>query len=172
MRVKAASIGLPAEEYLAEQAVDSGWTGMAEFDALGATRSTDLYEDERMDTDAVEGLPVNTGLVISLRARLAPWAASRGAARCRSFAATATCSALHGRSAEQRLAIDLLLDHEWASSRSAVAPARANPPSPCAPGLEAVLERQPAQEDHRLPAALRGRRPGTRLPARRRRPRK
>ena len=29
MRVKAASLGISAEEYLAEQAVDSGWTGIA-----------------------------------------------------------------------------------------------------------------------------------------------
>ncbi|MFX8895366.1 PIN domain-containing protein, partial [Acinetobacter baumannii] len=29
MRVKASSLGIIAEEYLAEQAVDSGWTGIA-----------------------------------------------------------------------------------------------------------------------------------------------
>ena len=35
LRVKAASIGLPAEEYRAELAVDSGWTGQADI-SLGS----------------------------------------------------------------------------------------------------------------------------------------
>ena len=40
MRVKAASLGIPADEYLAEQAVDSGWTGVAMIDVSGATSTT------------------------------------------------------------------------------------------------------------------------------------
>ncbi len=45
MRVKAASLGITAEEYLAEQAVDSGWTGIAELDVSGDDIS-DLYESD------------------------------------------------------------------------------------------------------------------------------
>ncbi|MGX8249651.1 PIN domain-containing protein, partial [Escherichia coli] len=45
MRVKAASLGLTAEEYLAEQAMDSGWTGIASLDVSGDDLS-DLYEAE------------------------------------------------------------------------------------------------------------------------------
>lgn len=63
MRVKAASLGITAEEYLAEQAVDSGWTGIADLNVSGDDIS-DLYETEVATSDPVRGLPVNTGLVI------------------------------------------------------------------------------------------------------------
>ena len=140
LRVKAASIGLAAEEYRHEQVVDSGWTGLAEID-LGSDRMASLYEDEWMRTDAVAGLPVNTGLVIH---------SDRGSALGRVVAegevklvrGDRDVFGLHGRSAEQRLAIDLLLDPEIGilslggragTGKSALAL--------CA-GLEAVLERR------------------------------
>jgi len=140
MRVKAASIGLAAEEYRAELAVDSGWTGMAELD-LGADAMADLYDTESLESDAVVGMPVNTGLVIH---------SERGSALGR-VTGRRTVSlvrgdrdlfGLHGRSAEQRLAIDLLLDPDVGivslggragTGKSALAL--------CA-GLEAVLEQQ------------------------------
>ncbi|MGK2855335.1 MAG: PhoH family protein [Microbacteriaceae bacterium] len=140
LRVKAASIGLPAEEYLAEQAVDSGFTGMAEI-TLSSGQVNDLYEDETLITSAVEAFPVNTGLVVH---------SDRGSALARVTAKRSIrlvrgdrdVFGLHGRSAEQRLAIDLLLDPEIGilslggragTGKSALAL--------CA-GLEAVLERQ------------------------------
>ena len=75
---------------------------------------------------------------------------------------------LHGRSAEQRVALDLLLDPEIGivslggragTGKSALAL--------CA-GLESVHGAAGAQEGRHLPAAVRRRRPGARLPARRR----
>ena len=36
MRVKASAVGLAAEEYRAELAVESGWTGMAELEVASA----------------------------------------------------------------------------------------------------------------------------------------
>ena len=140
LRVKAASIGLAAEEYRHEQAVDSGWTGMASID-LGSDEMASLYEDEWMRTELAAGLPVNTGLVIH---------SDRGSALGRVVAdgevklvrGDRDVFGLHGRSAEQRLAIDLLLDPEVGilslggragTGKSALAL--------CA-GLEAVLERR------------------------------
>ena len=140
MRVKAASLGLTAEEYLAEQAVDSGWTGIADLDVSGDEMS-DLYESEVSHSDDVVGLPVNTGLIIH---------SERGSALGRVIGDGAfklvrgdrEVFGLHGRSAEQRIAIDLLLDPEVGivslggragTGKSALAL--------CA-GLEAVLERQ------------------------------
>ncbi|MDR6865612.1 PhoH-like ATPase [Microbacterium resistens] len=140
MRVKAASLGLNAEEYLAEQAVDSGWTGITTLD-LSGDEISDLYESEvGTSLDAI-GLPVNAGLIIR---------SERGAALGRvtgdgEFALVRgdrEVFGLHGRSAEQRIAIDLLLDPEVGivslggragTGKSALAL--------CA-GLEAVLERQ------------------------------
>ena len=139
MRVKAASIGLGAEEYRAELAVDSGWTGISEI-SLGSDDVAELYDNEVLTTPLVEDLPVNTGLVIS---------SERGSALGR-VGAKGTISlvrgdrdvfGLHGRSAEQRLAIDVLLDNNVGivslggragTGKSALAM--------CA-GLEAVLER-------------------------------
>jgi PhoH-like ATPase len=64
MRVKAASIGLAAEEYRAELAPESGWTGMAEI-AMSAQDMATLYDAEVISSDAVADMPVNTSLVIS-----------------------------------------------------------------------------------------------------------
>ncbi|WP_374010991.1 PhoH family protein [Leifsonia sp. LS-T14] len=140
LRVKAASIGLTAEEYRHEQVVDSGWTGMADI-SLGSDQMAALYDDEWMRSEQAQGLPVNTGLVIH---------SDRGSALGRVVAdgevklvrGDRDVFGLHGRSAEQRLAIDLLLDSEIGilslggragTGKSALAL--------CA-GLEAVLERR------------------------------
>jgi PhoH-like ATPase len=140
MRVKAASIGLAAEEYRAELAPDSGYTGVAEI-SISANEMADLYDQDTIMSDTVANLPINTSLVLS---------SERGSALGR-VTAPRTISVvrgdrdmfgLSGRSAEQRLAIDVLLDPtigivslggRAGTGKSALAL--------CA-GLEAVLERQ------------------------------
>jgi PhoH-like ATPase len=140
MRVKAASIGLAAEEYRAELAPDSGYTGIAEV-AISAEEMANLYDDEVISSKAVADIPVNTSLVIS---------SERGSALGRVTSpgkisvvrGDRDLFGLSGRSAEQRLAIDVLLDPtigivslggRAGTGKSALAL--------CA-GLEAVLERQ------------------------------
>ena len=140
LRVKAASIGLAAEEYRAELAVDSGWTGTDEL-TLAADQMATLYEEDRLATRLVGDLPVNTGLVIhSDRGSALGRVTSRGELRL--VRGDRDVFGLHGRSAEQRLAIDMLLDPEIGivslggragTGKSALAL--------CA-GLEAVLEKQ------------------------------
>lgn len=140
MRVKAASIGLAAEEYRAELAPDSGYTGIAEV-AISAEDMARLYDDEVIASKVVADIPVNTSLVIS---------SERGSALGRVTSpgkisvvrGDRDLFGLSGRSAEQRLAIDVLLDPtigivslggRAGTGKSALAL--------CA-GLEAVLERQ------------------------------
>ncbi len=140
MRVKASSIGLAAQEYRAELAVDSGWTGMADV-TLSSEQMAQLYDRETLQSSAVAEVPINTGLVIH---------SDRGSAlgrvvepgRIGLVRGDRDVFGLHGRSAEQRLAIDLLLDPQIGivslggragTGKSALAL--------CA-GLEAVLERQ------------------------------
>jgi PhoH-like ATPase len=140
LRVKAASIGLAADEYRHELAVDSGWTGMDEI-TLSAEQVNDLYDKESLQTRLVQDMPVNTGLVIhSDRGSALGRVTGRGELRL--VRGDRDLFGLHGRSAEQRLAIDLLLDPEIGilslggragTGKSALAL--------CA-GLEAVLERQ------------------------------
>lgn len=140
MRVKAASLGLAAEEYLAEQAAESGWTGIADIDLSGDEMS-DLYESEVAVSDDLRGLPVNTGLIIHSE-RGSALGRVTGDGEMRLVRGDREVFGLHGRSAEQRIAIDLLLDPEVGivslggragTGKSALAL--------CA-GLEAVLERQ------------------------------
>jgi len=140
MRVKASSIGLSAEEYRAEQAVDSGWTGVAEL-TLGSDDITDLYEHEKLRARAVVDIPLNTGLVIHSD-RGSALARVTGPGELSLVRGDRDVFGLHGRSAEQRLAIDLLLNQEIGivslggragTGKSALAL--------CA-GLEMVLERQ------------------------------
>lgn len=140
MRVKAASIGLKAEEYLAELATDAEWGGVAELD-IQAAELDQLYDNGTIDAVAAAAdLPTNTGLVLQ---------SERGSAlgRLRDgqihlVRADRDVFGVHGRSAEQRLAIDLLLDEEVGivslggragTGKSALAL--------CA-GLELVLERR------------------------------
>jgi PhoH-like ATPase len=140
LRVKAASIGLAAEEYRAELAVDSGWTGQADI-TLSSEQMNQLYDNEQLSTRLVQDLPVNTGLVLhSDRGSALGRVTSRG--QMRLVRGDRDLFGLHGRSAEQRLAIDLLLDPEIGivslggragTGKSALAL--------CA-GLEAVLEKQ------------------------------
>ncbi len=140
LRVKAASLGLAAEEYRAELAVDSGWTGMADV-TLSSDQMAQLYDREVLRTPVVRELAINTSLVIH---------SDRGSALGRVVGddeialvrGDRDIFGLHGRSAEQRLAIDLLMDPQVGivslggragTGKSALAL--------CA-GLEAVLERQ------------------------------
>ena len=108
MRVKASAVGLVAEEYRAELAVESGWTGMTELEV--ATDELDLlYREERLDLAAARSLPCHTGLVLlsdrgSALGRVMPDKSVRLVRGDRD------AFGLHGRSAEQRVALDLLLD--------------------------------------------------------------
>ena len=63
MRVKASSIGLAAEEYRAELATDSGWTGLTDISLSGSDMQK-FYDAESIDTPLALDLPVNTNLVI------------------------------------------------------------------------------------------------------------
>jgi PhoH-like ATPase len=140
MRVKAASIGLTAEEYRAELAVDTGYTGVAEV-ALGSDAMNRLYEEHRLPLEEVDGLPVNTGVVLtSDRGSALGRVVRRGEVRL--IRGDRDVFGLHGRSAEQRLAIDLLLDPEVGIvSMGGRAGTGKSALALCA-GLEAVLERQ------------------------------
>ena len=140
LRVKAASIGLLADEYRHELAVDSGWTGMDEI-TLGSNQISELYENEVMHTRLVQDMPVNTGLIIHSD-RGSALGRVTGKGEMKLVRGDRDVFGLKGRSAEQRLAIDLLLDPEIGilslggragTGKSALAL--------CA-GLEAVLERQ------------------------------
>ncbi|MCG7528321.1 PhoH family protein [Streptomyces sp. OfavH-34-F] len=140
LRIKASSVGLLAEEYRAELAItDSGWTGMAEL-PLAADQIDLLFAEERLYVPEAAELPVHTGLVLqSERGKALGRVTPDGSVRL--VRGDREAFGIHGRSAEQRIALDLLLDQEVGivslggragTGKSALAL--------CA-GLEAVLER-------------------------------
>ncbi|MGB5952396.1 MAG: PhoH family protein [Ornithinimicrobium sp.] len=140
MRVKASAVGLDAQEYRAELAVESGWTGMATLD-VNDTEMSQLYDAGRLQHADVAAMPCHTGVTVfgtsgSALGRVGPDGALRLVRGDRD------AFGLHGRSAEQRIALDLLLDPDVGiislggragTGKSALAL--------CA-GLEAVMERR------------------------------
>ncbi|QGK72024.1 AAA family ATPase [Allosaccharopolyspora coralli] len=140
MRVKAASVALEADEYRAQDVVSSGWTGMADVDVPSGEVDT-LFKQGVADIDEAKDLPVNTGLrlLAGSQSALGRVTADKQAKLVRG---DREAFGLHGRSAEQRIALDLLLDQDVGivslggragTGKSALAL--------CA-GLEAVMERQ------------------------------
>jgi PhoH-like ATPase len=159
LRVKAAAVGLVADEYRHGQASDPTWTGMSQLE-LTEEQVNSLYAGETLELaelpggvagDATDGrgggewsgsaLPVHTGLVLQ---------SSRGSAlgrilpdkTVRLVRGDREAFGLRGRSAEQRIALDLLLDESIGivslggragTGKSALAM--------CA-GLELVMERR------------------------------
>ncbi len=139
LRVKAASVGLPAEEYKHEQARDTGWTGVVELE-LGPGEIDALYGNGGVTNDAIAALPVHAGAIARAggSTALGRVHADRVLRLVRS---DRDAFGLHGRSAEQRIALDLLLDASVGivslggragTGKSALA---------LAAGLEAVMER-------------------------------
>ncbi len=142
LRIKAASIGLPAQEYRAELPPDSGWMGMAEVEVSPADID-ELYKAGRAELDIARDLPCHTGLVLFSSCSGAGSALGRVLPdkSVRLIRSDRDVFGLRGRSAEQRVALDLLLDTEIGivslggragTGKSALAL--------CA-GLEAVMER-------------------------------
>lgn len=139
LRVKAASVGLSAEEYRAEMAIQTEWTGMAEVEAASG-EIDELYAQGQATIASTFGLPCHTGVVLhgggsSALGRVLP-SGSVGLIR-----ADRDCFGIHGRSAEQRVALDLLTDPSIGIvSMGGRAGTGKSALALCA-GLEAVLER-------------------------------
>jgi PhoH-like ATPase len=140
LRVKVASLGMRAEEYRNNLAVDSGWTGQAQI-TISGDEMNDLYENGEVLVEQTAGMPVNTGLVIASDRGQALGRVTRDG-RIQNVRGDRDVFGVHGRSAEQKLAIDLLLDSDVGivslggragTGKSALALCAA---------LEAVLERR------------------------------
>lgn len=143
MRVKAAALGLQAEEYRHKRASDDSYTGVAER-VVSEQEMATLWDEGVVDDplqDSVAPLVAGTGVIVQ---------SDRGSALARAqrdgsltlVRGDREVFGVTGRSAEQRLAIDLLLDPSKGivslggragTGKSALA---------LAAGLEAVLERQ------------------------------
>ncbi|SEC59852.1 PhoH family protein [Streptomyces sp. TLI_105] len=146
LRIKASSVGLLAEEYRAELAITdaNGWTGMSEL-ALSGEQVDLLYDQDSLYVPEAAELPVHTGLVLqSERGKALGRVTSEGNVRL--VRGDREAFGLRGRSAEQRIALDLLLDPDVGIiSMGGRAGTGKSALALCA-GLEAVLERRQHQK--------------------------
>jgi PhoH-like ATPase len=140
LRVKASSVGVEAQEYLAELVSTSGWTGIEEI-SVGHQLIDELYSADYAEHELAHTLPVHTGIVLHSEkgSALAKVTSDK---RVQLVRGDRSAFGLHGRSAEQRIALDLLLDESIGivslggragTGKSALAL--------CA-GLEAVMEKR------------------------------
>ncbi|MFE9500796.1 PhoH family protein [Streptomyces collinus] len=143
LRIKASSVGMLAEEYRAELAITSGWTGITEL-PVPADQVDSLFSaghNAATDIDGAAELPIHTGLVLySERGRALGRVSHDGQVRL--VRSDREAFGLRGRSAEQRIALDLLLDPDIGIvSMGGRAGTGKSALALCA-GLEAVLERR------------------------------
>ena len=106
LRVKASAVGLAAEEYRNEMPTQTGYTGMTEVN-VGSDEVSRLYEQGRIELDTAA--PVNSGVVLhapgsSALGRVTPGGTVSLIKQDREV------FGIRGRSAEQRVALDLLMD--------------------------------------------------------------
>ena len=108
LRLKASIVGLDADEYRNELARDTSWTGMVEIAAESAIID-DLFELGVIDDDRARDLPINTGVVLhsGSQSALARVHADKAFHLVRR---DGHLFDVRGRSAEQRIAIDMLSD--------------------------------------------------------------
>jgi PhoH-like ATPase len=141
LRIKASAVGLDAQEYRGETISESdpGYSGMAELE-VEASDLDDLYDTGVLDLDAARELPCHSGLVL-LSDRGTALGRVGSDKRVHLVRGDREAFGIHGRSAEQRIALETLLDPDVGivslggragTGKSALAL--------CA-GLEAVLER-------------------------------
>jgi PhoH-like ATPase len=140
MRVKASALGMAADEYRNDNAKDSGWTGISELN-LSGDEINDLYDTEVIKHKDVDNLPVNTGLVISSERGSALGRVEKGG-KIRLVRGDRDVFGVHGRSAEQRLAIDLLLDSDVGIVSLGGRAGTGKSAMALLAGLETVLERR------------------------------
>jgi PhoH-like ATPase len=146
MRIKASAVGLRAEEYHGEHVGESdpGYSGMIELEVPAAVLD-ELYDVGCTEVEPARDLPCHTGLVLL---------SERGTALGRVgpdkqvhlVRGDREAFGIHGRSAEQRIALEMLLDPEVGIvSLGGRAGTGKSAMALCA-GLEAVLERRQHQK--------------------------
>lgn len=141
LRLKAAVAGLDAEEHRRLLVRDNGWTGIVELQVERDSIDR-LYADHVVDLDEARDLPVNTGLIITSGASQSALARVRADKRVHLVPGDRELFGLRGRSAEQRLAMDLLDDPEVPLVSLAGPAGTGKTVLALAAGLEAVLERR------------------------------
>lgn len=142
LRVKAGAVGLEADEYHAQDVVLTGYSGMESL-TVDEESINELYANGFTHLgDLIADLPIHCGLTLTTATGQSALARVAAGGEAQLVRGDAQAFGVSGRSAEQRVALDLLLDEsvgivsiggKAGTGKSALAL--------CA-GLEAVLERR------------------------------
>lgn len=149
MRLLASAVlGLPVEDHHGEQLPDSGYSGMAELavpvelvDALYHRKQVYATEFERAGVD-IEAWPAHLGVVCRAAGSSSALARYDGRGQVNLIQPDLEAFGVHGRSAEQRIALAHLLDPNIGIVSLGGPGGTGKSLLALAAGLEAVLERQ------------------------------
>ena len=140
LRLKAAVVGLDAEEYRHEMVDADSWPGIVEME-VPVELVDRLYHDRSIVLPDGSGVPVNVGLVLRSSGGSA-LARQRADGRAHLVDGDRHLFDVRGRSAEQRVALDLLADESVGIVSLGGAAGTGKSVLALAAGLEAVLERR------------------------------
>ncbi len=140
LRLKAGVVGLEADEYRSELTADSGWTGFVELDVWSSTID-ELFEQRVVDLAEARDLPCHAGVALHSGSQSA-LGRVRADKRLHLVRADQSLFDLRGRSAEQHIAVDLLVDESVGIVSLGGSAGTGKSVLALAAGLEAVLERR------------------------------
>ncbi|MEX0767448.1 MAG: PhoH family protein [Microthrixaceae bacterium] len=141
LRLKASVAGLGSEEYRNELSAGSeGWSGLVEV-STDSTVIDRLYQDRSLVLPEFADLPINAGLVLRSSSSSA-LARLRSDGRAHLLEGEKQLFDVRGRSAEQRIALDLLSDDSVGIVSLGGPAGTGKSVLALAAGLEAVLERR------------------------------
>jgi PhoH-like ATPase len=109
LRLKASVVGLAAEEYRNELVVDTAWTGVVQLDVT-ADVVDDIFAEHQVDLPEARDLPVNAGVVLHAGPQQSALGRLRDDKQIHLVRPDRSLFEVRGRSAEQRIAVDLLGD--------------------------------------------------------------
>src|SRR4051812_23595666 len=143
LRLKASIVGLDADEYRNELAGDTSWSGFIELE-VDSDSIDELFTERVVDLVEARELPCNTGvaLVAGPSGSQSALGRVRDDKRGHLVRGDRTLFDLHGRSAEQRIAIDLLADPSVGIVSIGGAAGTGKSVIAVAAGLDAVLEQR------------------------------
>jgi len=138
MRLKASIAGLAADEYRNEMSADTAWSGVVQLDVAGDVVD-ELFTEHWIDLPETRDLPVNTGVVLHAGSQSA-LGRLHDDKRLNLVRADRPLFDVRGRSAEQRIAVDLLADTEVGIVSLGGPAGTGKSVLALAAGLDAVLE--------------------------------
>ena len=140
LRLKASIVGLEADEYRNEQATDNSWSGFVELE-VEPDDIDDLFAHRVLDLAEARDLPCNAGVALHAGSQSA-LGRVRDDKQIHMVRGDMSLFDVNGRSAEQRIALDILADPSVGIVSLGGNAGTGKSVMALAAGLDAVLERR------------------------------